>query len=860
MAKIYSYGDVKLNVSCEQYLETQGIEVKNKRCRATWRGGTHDSVAVDGWKFFDHVEKRGGSVIDLCAMIQFGGDITRAVQWLGERFNLVPVRETKARPKKTRAQILADDGFSNTATYDYTDEIGNLFYQVCRFEKEGEKKEFVQRTPDHEGLGSNTPRFPYNLPALVRSDEVFIVEGEKDVETLRTFGLTGTTNSGGAKNWDPSLNHWFKDKKVVILPDNDEPGAAHAKMLVGMLKPIAKSVKVLRLSSQPKGDITDWVENEGGSAVKLRELVSALTDTESSMSPQVAKAKQANETPFRNFVEMEVPSGNGKKVKEFPVTVNLLIGEVKTRFLDYPRAIGSNLFDWNKDKGLILELHTPDELFAWIERISKHVVEWSTGRGYVSRGVLFSALQQSAVKYSSIAPAPHYPPRSDVFYTYEQMPPPDITHSSFWTLVSFFNPCNAANRTALAALLLAPLFYSPNADRPMWVIDTNDQQGSGKSKLAQYTALLYGSEYLAVDMRQLDQDVQSVRRRMISTDARSKRIVLFDNVKTKIASANLAQMVTDKFITGLAPYGRTEESRPNDMTYIITVNNAEMDTDIASRVYTVRVAQVKDPDPMWERNLAKFIEVNRLQIYADMIHMVENNQFAHLRRRKSRFGMFDQTILSAVCRSEDEFRAVDAALSRENDVANLDLEDGQEFRELFLDRMAHANAPRLPGALESLEEREAKVDFGQPIFIRMSDVDWMLAHSDGKLKTWKSREILGLIRNGRVPGFDRHVQRVNARCPKCFDGTVMPHFRGFLWKGGAVGHVEAQVVARGQNSEYFKVIGITPFDADDDEPAPTNVGNLPPNVPAPAGAPSSPVAPPPAQDDYEPPLFDETVN
>jgi hypothetical protein len=37
------------------------------------------------------------------------------------------------------------------------------------------------------------------LPEVLEAPIVFVVEGEKDVETLREHGFIATTNAGGAK-------------------------------------------------------------------------------------------------------------------------------------------------------------------------------------------------------------------------------------------------------------------------------------------------------------------------------------------------------------------------------------------------------------------------------------------------------------------------------------------------------------------------------------------------------------------------------------------------------------------------------------------------------------------------------------
>ena len=95
------------------------------------------------------------------------------------------------------------------AAYGYTDEHGKLLYEVVRYEP----KDFKQRRPD--GWGSwdwkkGERQVLYRLPEVLEAPIVFLVEGEKDVETLREYGFVATTNAGGADaKWCPVLaRHW----------------------------------------------------------------------------------------------------------------------------------------------------------------------------------------------------------------------------------------------------------------------------------------------------------------------------------------------------------------------------------------------------------------------------------------------------------------------------------------------------------------------------------------------------------------------------------------------------------------------------------------------------------------------------
>ncbi len=167
--------------------------------------------------------------------------------------------------------------------YDYVDEAGKLILQTVRKERksldEGGKpdKTFMQRRPPREG---DDPKFirdgwywkidgarlvPYCLPEVVAAVkagiEIFIVEGEKNVDHLRSWGLTATTNPMGAKKWPESFRDYFTDALVTIIPDNDQPGRDHAKMVAKNLTGIARDVRLLNLPDvKEKGDIIDWAE------------------------------------------------------------------------------------------------------------------------------------------------------------------------------------------------------------------------------------------------------------------------------------------------------------------------------------------------------------------------------------------------------------------------------------------------------------------------------------------------------------------------------------------------------------------------------------------------------------------------
>lgn len=165
------------------------------------------------------------------------------------------------------------------ATYDYQDEAGELLYEVVRYEP----KDFRQRRPDGrggwlwnmEGARRVLYRLPEVIEAVKSSQNVFVVEGEKDAETLAEWGLVGTCNVGGAGKWRTEFSEPLRGARVFVLPDRDEPGRKHGEQVCDALQGIAASVDVLEL---PAGkDVTEWRDRHGGTRETLLCLLEAAS-------------------------------------------------------------------------------------------------------------------------------------------------------------------------------------------------------------------------------------------------------------------------------------------------------------------------------------------------------------------------------------------------------------------------------------------------------------------------------------------------------------------------------------------------------------------------------------------------------
>lgn len=170
------------------------------------------------------------------------------------------------------------------ATYEYRDKSGDVLFQVLRFAG----KSFRQRRPDPDKPGAwvwnlkGVQLVPYRLPELLAAppDEMtYLVEGEKDVETMVSHGLSTTTSPGGASRsslWkNAAFNGPLRGRNVTIIPDNDVPGRDHARAVANALNGVVASVRILDLPGVPeKGDVSDWFEM-GGTRAELVRITAA---------------------------------------------------------------------------------------------------------------------------------------------------------------------------------------------------------------------------------------------------------------------------------------------------------------------------------------------------------------------------------------------------------------------------------------------------------------------------------------------------------------------------------------------------------------------------------------------------------
>lgn len=244
-------------------LRGEGLTLTGRRCAKVQHGKDHWCLSVDPNKHLWHCNDCdvGGTVIDWLmmadnlttkeAMAKLGGNGSTPEHW---------------EPPK---------GSQIVATYSYRDELGNELYQCVRYSP----KTFKQRRmvngewiPSIEGV----KRVLYKLPEVLKAERVWIVEGEKDVETLCRLGYVATCNVCGAGRWMDGYTESLLEKEVVLCGDNDEPGRKHIKKVFESIAGKVKNTRTIVIPA-PHKDVSDFVASFS-SPQEARESLDALVE------------------------------------------------------------------------------------------------------------------------------------------------------------------------------------------------------------------------------------------------------------------------------------------------------------------------------------------------------------------------------------------------------------------------------------------------------------------------------------------------------------------------------------------------------------------------------------------------------
>ena len=257
-----------------------------------------------------------------------------------------PVRNAEKKLAAGGGRSLNKEREDKIAVYIYEDLDGKIAYEKERWEKfnaAGERiaKRFIfyhyEKAKRVPGKG-NDGLILYNLKDVVKSETVFICEGEKDCDNLKKIwqekNCAFTTNATGADSWDDMHNKLFKDKKVVVFEDNDEPGRRRSASLKTKLENTVASVKIINFDELGEhGDVSDYLDK-----FSIEELLNKINDK--SKETEIVELKKLdvfelrfykdkNEYILNNFLPLKKGKTNTVEgaVLEFYVYIALILSK-----------------------------------------------------------------------------------------------------------------------------------------------------------------------------------------------------------------------------------------------------------------------------------------------------------------------------------------------------------------------------------------------------------------------------------------------------------------------------------------------------------------------------------------------------
>jgi putative DNA primase/helicase len=191
------------------------------------------------------------------------------------------------------------------ATYDYTEEAGQLLFQVHRYSP----KDFLQQAANGDWTTKGIRKPLYRLPDVLRAKElgqpIVVCEGEKDAEAVNSLGTElgiATTNPEGAGKWRPEHADTLDGAtRVVVIADDDPAGHQHAAKVADSLARRVGDVRVF-LPAVGCNDVSDHL-NAGHPLKALRPIAEAdwrqWLKADQTAEPTLASQKASSVTPVR---------------------------------------------------------------------------------------------------------------------------------------------------------------------------------------------------------------------------------------------------------------------------------------------------------------------------------------------------------------------------------------------------------------------------------------------------------------------------------------------------------------------------------------------------------------------------------
>lgn len=433
---------------------------------------------------------------------------------------------------------------------------------------------------------------------------------------------------------------------------------------------------------QPADAVWGQVENVGKFAEEGRRYFDLTWEAAQSHTRErifnraVKKEKQRTEKKDKAEAGSESlePISNGFRDEDddesptLPLEIGAIIASIFERTDNWPRRIGASLFVHDKGRSIDM-LSTPAALFGWLGA-KCGIVKWEKGVGFTTKEELFAELCRSAKEYKAIEYLPHWPPIEDHYYACE-FPPPG-NGGTIKRLLDRFCPETLVDRKLILLMFATPFWGGRGGQRPGFII-TSTGRGAGKSKMTELASRLCGGY---IEVREYE-DASVMRQRLLSEEAMPKRIARLDNVKSlKFSWSDLESTMTAEILSGKRMY-YGETSRPNTLTWFMTLNGISLSTDMAQRCVIIRVLKPKH-EGNWENETVAFMEKHRQELIGDILGFLQIEDSASLGHH-SRWGAWESSMLCKFPNAEE----IQHTIIERSETADTEFEEAALLEEYF---------------------------------------------------------------------------------------------------------------------------------------------------------------------------------
>lgn len=512
-------------------------------------------------------------------------------------------------------EYAADSNNKVDEVYDYYSLDGSYHHTKIRYED----KKFLAGTKQSDGsfvFGNIEKSKPSvygdisKIPETVEKGEhIFIVEGEKDVNTMSRQGFLAFT-TGGTSSWNSELSELFKGADVIILCDNDKFGKKYALMVYDDVKNVAKSVKVLNpMPDTPKGDISDFFEQKK-SYTLFQELV-ASNDQYDQIAQELEKSQKKNDGPewMKQLEYNHDREGNPTTIKDIIANVVLILENDE----DFAGCLAYN--DFSHKEGYIKALPWTDNEFGiWSDHDTRNVRMILEKNYKISKqSVVEDGIHIAMMKNK-------YNPLIDLLRTFEYKGDGFIKE----IVTDYLGVEESDIDYAVAALRITMLGALHRLFKPGCKFDTvlmlKGSQGFGKSTFIRKLAL--DSKYFNDSLTNMDtkeaviaiQDAWIVELAELATFTRTLSGV--DGIKS---------FITTQVDKTRLPYNKYAEEFPRHCIFIGTTNKADflMDSTGNRRFVVLKVSDELAKKKIWNTEIG-FEELIQ-NAWAEMLHFYDEH-------------------------------------------------------------------------------------------------------------------------------------------------------------------------------------------------------------------------------------------